>query len=345
MNTPKVSIIIPVYNVQDYLRECLDSVANQTVREIEIICVNDGSTDGSGTILDEYAAKDSRFVVVHQENAGQSVARNRGLDLARGEFVSFLDSDDYFERDMLEKALPILENPEIDIVMFFFQTFGENIEIPKDHTLSCTKLVYSEMWEKLYVVFKMTGVVWNQVYRREFLEKHKIRFLVGCLFEDTHFSAKSAYYCRNIEILPEILYHYRIGSGYTTDSRRNASLCRMPEMYKYLLEDFRCSGLEAEIIEYFLSYYYNSLRRLYRKLILPEEKLEYREKILAELTPTDWEQIGGENRFVPSRVRFFFFWLQGKPIRACWQFVKPLWRRNWTLKKMVELKCKSVNIK
>lgn len=338
MNTPKVSVIVPVYNVQNYLRECLDSVANQTIRDIEIICVNDGSRDGSGAILDEYAAKDSRFVVVHQENAGQSVARNRGLDLARGEFVSFLDSDDYFEYDMLEKALPILENPEIDIVMFFFQTFGENPWKLKKGILSDYKPIYSGMWEKIDVITSMYYVVWNQVYRREFLEKYKIRFLVGCLFEDNHFSVKSNYYCRNLAILPEILYHYRIGSGYTTDSRRNASLRRYPEMYPLLIDDFRQCGIDAEIIEYFLSCYYKSLRQLYRKLILPEEKPEYQKKILAELTPFDWEQIGGKNRFLPARVRYFFFKLQGKTIQAYWQLVKSLWKRNWTLYKIVQFK-------
>ena len=93
-NTPKVSVIIPVYNVEKYLQKCLDSVINQTYKNLEIICVDDGSPDNSGGILDAYAQNDSRIIVIHQENAGVSAARNRGLDAATGEYIAFVDSDD-----------------------------------------------------------------------------------------------------------------------------------------------------------------------------------------------------------------------------------------------------------
>ena len=99
---PKVSIIIPVYNVERYLRQCLDSAMNQTLRDIEIICVDDGSTDGSGRILDEYASVDSRFVIVHQANGGLSDARNSGITRATGDFIVFLDSDDFCEVTLCE---------------------------------------------------------------------------------------------------------------------------------------------------------------------------------------------------------------------------------------------------
>ena len=92
---PKISVIIPVYNVEKYLRECLDSLLNQTFKDIEIICVNDGSTDGSLNILNEYASKDSRFIIINQNNQGLSAARNNGLNVAKGDYVAFLDSDDY----------------------------------------------------------------------------------------------------------------------------------------------------------------------------------------------------------------------------------------------------------
>ena len=109
MRKPKGSIVIPVYNVENYLRECLDSTAGQTLREIEIICVNDGSTDSSPAILEEYAAKDSRFVIAHQENAGVSAARNRGIDLAKGEYLLFLDGDDVAEPCLAETAVSAME--------------------------------------------------------------------------------------------------------------------------------------------------------------------------------------------------------------------------------------------
>ncbi|MDO4628487.1 MAG: glycosyltransferase [Planctomycetia bacterium] len=336
MTAPKVSVIIPVYNAQDYLRECLDSVVNQTVRDMEIICVNDGSTDGSGTILEEYATRDSRFIVVSQENAGLSATRNRGLELARGEFVSFLDSDDFFERDMLEKTLWILENPEIDVVLFFFQKFGKDYRTPKKKCLPCVKPIYEEMWEKLNVIASMFGVVWNQVYRREFLEKYQIRFLEGCLYEDTHFSAKCAYYSRKLAVLPEVLCHYRIGSGFSTGTKRCVSLRRLPETYRRLLDDFQKCVFPEELIEYFRGRYYNSLRRVYRKAFSSEERPKFREELLAELTEFDWKQIGGENRFLPVKTRCFFFWLKGKPTRAVGELLKSLWRKSWTLEMMVQ---------
>ncbi len=337
MSTPKVSVIIPVYNVQDYLRECLDSVVNQTVREIEIICVNDGSTDNSGAILEEYATKDSRFVVVHQENAGQSVARNRGLDLARGEFISFLDSDDFWERNLLEKTLQVMENPEIDIVMFFFQTFGENPWESQRGVLAHHKPTYSETWEKINAIMSMYYVVWNQLYRRDFLMKYEIRFLEGCLYEDNHFSVKSVYYCRNIAILPERLYHYRIGSGCTTGPKQEESILRLPEMYRRLLEDFRQSGIRDDVTEYFENLYYHHIRWRYRRFLSPKERPEYREKEFSKITPFDLTQIGIKNRFLPARVRFFFLWYARKPIWACWQFVRALWRKPLKLENMLQL--------
>ena len=102
----KVSVILPVYNVSDYLRQCMDSIVGQTLKDIEIICVDDGSTDDSLAILKEYEAKDQRVKVIQQANAGAGAARNKGLEIATGEYLSFLDSDDFFEPDMLEKAIP-----------------------------------------------------------------------------------------------------------------------------------------------------------------------------------------------------------------------------------------------
>ena len=100
---PKVSVIIPVYNVEKYLSECLDSVVNQTLKDIEIICVNDGSPDGSAAILEEYAQKDNRIKVITQENRGLSEARNSGLKIASGEYIAFLDSDDYIDLKFFEQ--------------------------------------------------------------------------------------------------------------------------------------------------------------------------------------------------------------------------------------------------
>ena len=118
MEKIKVSVIIPVYNTENYLRACLDSVVNQTLRDIEIICVNDGSTDNSLSILKEYAQKDSRIVLINQKNAGVSVARNNAIAVAKGEYLAFLDSDDWFEPDAVETAYFKISQDKTDVVIF-----------------------------------------------------------------------------------------------------------------------------------------------------------------------------------------------------------------------------------
>ena len=100
---PKISVIVPVYNVEKYLRECLDSIVNQTLQDIEIICINDGSTDGSAVILEEYAAKDKRIKILNQENKGAGEARNAGINSAQGKYLAFIDGDDFYCTDFCEK--------------------------------------------------------------------------------------------------------------------------------------------------------------------------------------------------------------------------------------------------
>ena len=122
---PKISIIIPVYNAEKYLYECLDSLVNQTMKNTEIICIDDGSTDNSYEILCEYATKDNRFIILQQENKGAGAARNKGMEIAKGEFLAFLDADDFFEHDMLEITLNKIEKTQADFVIFNSNQFDD----------------------------------------------------------------------------------------------------------------------------------------------------------------------------------------------------------------------------
>ncbi|MFR5028212.1 MAG: glycosyltransferase family 2 protein [Coprococcus sp.] len=124
----KVSVILPVYNVSDYLRQCMDSIVGQTLKDIEIICVDDGSTDDSLAILKEYEAKDQRVKVIQQANAGAGAARNKGLEIATGEYLSFLDSDDFFEPDMLEKAWSKAHETRAQVVVFRSDQYREDLQ-------------------------------------------------------------------------------------------------------------------------------------------------------------------------------------------------------------------------
>ncbi|MBQ1237717.1 MAG: glycosyltransferase [Oscillospiraceae bacterium] len=197
MRKPKVSIVIPVYNVENYLRECLDSTAGQTLQNIEIICVNDGSTDSSPAILEEYAAKDSRFVIVHQENAGVSAARNCGMDLAKGEYLLFLDSDDVAEPCLAQAAVEAMEEQGLDLLHFDAEVFFENgiMSAHKGarqyhaHTVGMQEP--TDGMQALAFLRQKDAVcvcVYQYLFRREWLVRHEIRFIEGIVHEDVPFT-------------------------------------------------------------------------------------------------------------------------------------------------------------
>lgn len=194
---PKISVIVPVYNVKKYLRRCLESIRAQTFTEFECICVDDGSPDGSPAICDEYAKMDSRVRVIHQENAGVSAARNAGLDVACGEYVCFVDSDDWVERNFFENVL-ILAKPETDIVKSGYRIVKqENIlkEIfPCEHTEE----------EQVSAVHTSCHFI-----KRNYLSKHNIKFPEGItLAEDWFFNYQLALYNPSVEYLNKITYNY-----------------------------------------------------------------------------------------------------------------------------------------
>ena len=135
MNTSRVDIIVPVYNVEPYLRRCLNSIIEQTFSQWRAICINDGATDGSSAVLEEYAAKDSRFMVVHQANGGLSHARNEGVAIADAEYIMFVDSDDFIHPQTLELAISLIERDGTDMVSWYKNVFYRNIQLKVMHKL------------------------------------------------------------------------------------------------------------------------------------------------------------------------------------------------------------------
>ena len=178
---PKVSIIIPTYNVEDYLRECMESVVRQTLHDIEIICINDGSTDGSLKILQEYAQKDSRIVLVDKMNEGYGVGMNIGLDKATGEYVGIVEPDDFVPLSMYEDLYKVAKENDLDFVKADFYRFTRNSATGDMHLiynhLDSEGTDYNQVidpFEKPYIT-KFIMNTWSGIYRREFLEKHHIR--------------------------------------------------------------------------------------------------------------------------------------------------------------------------
>ncbi len=216
INLAKISVIVPVYNVEEYLRECLDSVVNQTLSDLEIICINDGSTDNSLKILKEYAKKDSRIKVIDKKNEGLSATRNLGIDIATGEYIGFLDSDDWIDLDFYEKLYDAAKKYKADIActnllrvpdLIFNPDSDEKPEyFVKHRWSSCSdkpklKFRYAQLPRNNYVM--------NRIYERKKLQKSKIRFRVGVTFEDIEFSHKVVFYMKKVVSVPGTKYNYR----------------------------------------------------------------------------------------------------------------------------------------
>ena len=202
-----ISIIIPVYNVEPYLRQCLDSIVNQTYSNLEIILIDDGSSDGSPQICDEYASKDNRIVVIHKENRGQSEARNRGLDICKGEFISFIDSDDWVERDYIEILYNelTLHNSDISIINhnhFSLDGTYNSIKAFKNETISNIDALKLLITKEPIQHLLMCG----KLYKKELF--NEIRFPVGQIFEEHLICYKVYYNSKKITSCNKILYHY-----------------------------------------------------------------------------------------------------------------------------------------
>lgn len=169
----KVSLIIPVYNTEKYLEKCLESACNQTYRNMEIICVDDGSTDDSGRIVDEFAARDARIVAIHQKNQGESAARNRGLQIASGEYIGFMDCDDWIESDMYESLVAAIEKEDADIAIsgWFKDTDGKSIPIKNEKEVEEKVFTRDKLLKYLYErdSYREFAYMWDKLYKRETL--------------------------------------------------------------------------------------------------------------------------------------------------------------------------------
>jgi glycosyltransferase involved in cell wall biosynthesis len=209
---PSVSIIIPVYNMTEFLRECMDSVIGQTFDDIEIICVNDGSTDDSLDILNEYASKDSRITIINKPNGGLSSARNAGLKAAKGKYINFVDSDDFIEPETIECAVDNIGGA--DIVFYGTNVFGEAMLDRRAADDEYYRIKFSGYVELNDHIRNNTDVsAWNKLYRKEIIDRYNITFPEGVLFEDYSFYWRYVFCCKNAFYIPDKKYNYRRREG------------------------------------------------------------------------------------------------------------------------------------
>lgn len=215
----QISIIVPVYNTEKYLRQCLDSILNQTLKDIEVICVDDGSTDNSPEILDDFAGRDCRVKVIHRENYGLVSARKTGLKEAAGEYIGYVDSDDWIEPDMYEKLLALLTDGEADIAMCGRVEDTGNSGRKVFHGFPAGRYDKEALMERIYPTMIVNGAffewgifpsVWDKLFRRKCLERFQMavdeRLTMG---EDAVCTYPALLHAESICILDECLYHYR----------------------------------------------------------------------------------------------------------------------------------------
>lgn len=211
----KVSVIIPVYNVENYLRKCLNSLVNQTLKDIEIIVVNDGTLDNSQEIIDEYVKKYPKKVVsIIQENGGQGAARNTGLLHAKGEYIGYVDSDDYVEENMYEELYKKAKEEDSDIVICGNNVVKENYEF-----------LSKEDVDKEFLLGKMA--VWNKIYKKNIIVDNKIQFRSKVWYEDLDFTMKVFFSSKKISYIDKHLYNYLLREGSTMNNnniKRNLEL-------------------------------------------------------------------------------------------------------------------------
>lgn len=257
---PEITVIVPVYNVEKYLGKCLDSILSQSFSNIEIICVNDGSTDNSRKILQDYKNKDSRIIILDKKNGGLSSARNAGLNIARGKYISFVDSDDWIENDMLELMYSSMENLNTDISICQVHQFDESKQKIDDsnpyYTLeyfnsSFDNRSFSYLETKSFIM-DVCVMAWNKLYRRSFLDSLNARFPDGKIFEDGPFFFSIFFNTKKVNIVRKFLYNYRINRKGSIIEKGGRQFLDIIDVVELMFDNVKkLSEEDSDIIEQF----------------------------------------------------------------------------------------------
>jgi glycosyltransferase involved in cell wall biosynthesis len=250
-NLIKVSVIIPIYNMEKYIEQCISSIINQTLHEIEIICVDDGSTDSSLEILKKFAIRDKRIIIYQQQNSGVAVARNKGIELARGEYLSILDADDFFDKDMLLNSYNSIKNLESDICVFRTMEFNEldgttdylktsirDSLLPTPDTFVFTPEVIQD---RLFSIFTLWA--WDKLFKTSFIKKNKILFQNQRTTNDAGFVAIALALSNQINICNTAFAIHRYNRKDSLSVTREKSWNCFNEAFKFIESRLTKEGL------------------------------------------------------------------------------------------------------
>lgn len=236
MNLLKVSVIIPIYNTEIYLKQCLDSVINQTFKDFECICINDGSTDNSLSILKEYISKDTRFKLIDKKNEGVSVARNTGIQNASAKYILFVDSDDWITKNHIEVLYDTIEKYDCDLVSsdaYFYDNQTKKTYLKRPQNEFFNRIITStETKKKLLALGNIWGS-WGKIYKKEFLTKNDILFR-KCVMEDILFIYEVILASKSIMFIDKLLYFYRKNIINSATSNNNGRIYIFIDLFKTL---------------------------------------------------------------------------------------------------------------
>ena len=269
--SPTLSIIIPVFNVEKYLEQCLDSIINQDYESFELLLVNDGSTDKSPIICDDYASRDKRIRVFHKCNGGQSSARNLALDNVKGKFISFIDSDDYISIDFYASNIKIIEELDVDVVKIPYSTFG----IKTSSYCNEVKMI-SEPDELFRYLITTDSYLWNRIFKRNVF--NTIRFQVGMIMEDVYLSPFLINEIKSVYISNQGSYYYRLRENSTVSKPHTPKI--LEDILKAYLSYLDCSYNSTHrdiFIKYYATYLtgYFETKANFRKYDFSFYKNEY----------------------------------------------------------------------
>ena len=265
---PKISVLVPIYNVEQYLKQCLDSLVNQTLADIEIICINDGSTDSSLDIIKEYVIQDSRVKVIDKPNSGYGASMNLGISVATGEYIGIVEPDDFVKHEMFSKLYEIAKKNDADVVKSDFYEFdtkkNTSRKSGKISRFIAGKVITAKAEPK---ILKIMPSVWSAIYKKDFLVKNNIRFLetAGASYQDTSFAFKVLALAQKVVLVPKAYVYYRMDNenSSTKSNKKVFAICdEYAEITKFLDENptIKEWANDIKLIKEYSAYVWNAKR-------------------------------------------------------------------------------------
>lgn len=307
---PKVSIIIPVYNIEKYIRETLESVVSQSFSDFEVICVDNNSTDKTYVILKDYEKKDKRFRIFHnKENIKQGLARNFGVEQANGKYIFFLDGDDLLEKDAIKKLYNKISQDDTDITICQWSLLDDKTKkINTKHDYALLKQIPKELEKKTFSwrdikdsVFWQTSVPWDKIYKKDFLLNKNVKFPGGTFFEDNVFAYDALFKAEKISILKEQLVLYRVNRKGAVTNTKDRTFFDYLKIFNMIGENLKKINLYNEMKYKYFDYKVITLYWWYQKIKLPYKK-EFFEQIKKDFENIDIKQ--EEKEFIRNRTCF-----------------------------------------